>query len=282
MILPIGHEDGAVARAPRVTLGIVALCVLAHLWVVGHGDADRELERSWEEAVGFALEHPELSPPPGLVPEELVPVVAEARREGRGEPAPEHQRRLDELAARWQAARRAHPLFRHGLVPADPRPHALLAHLFLHAGWLHLLGNMLILWLSAPFLEEAWGRRRFTVFYLAAGLVAGTLYALQHRELDVPLIGASGAVAGIVAAYLMLHPWAHVTVLVFGLMTIRIHAYWLLGAWIAWQVANVLLMTASEVSYWSHLGGLIAGALLVLVLRRPGVPLFQRHFAHWP
>src|SRR5688572_32862368 len=77
MILPIGHEDGVVLRAPRVTLGIAALCVMAHLWVASRADADRELERSWSAAVEFALAHPELSRPEELVPAELGPLAAE-------------------------------------------------------------------------------------------------------------------------------------------------------------------------------------------------------------
>jgi membrane associated rhomboid family serine protease len=158
----------------------------------------------------------------------------------------------------------------------------VFTYTFLHGNWLHLAGNMIFLWVFGDNIEAAMGHLRFLLFYLLCGAAGGLAHISADPASIVPLIGASGAVAGIVAAYLMLHPWAHVTVLVFGLMTMRIHAYWLLGAWIAWQVANVLLMTASEVSYWSHLGGLIAGALLVLVLRRPGVPLFQRHFAHWP
>ena len=276
MILPIGHEDGAVARAPRVTLGIVALCVLAHLWVIGHADADRELERSWEEAVGFALEHPELSTPPGLVPADLAPLLAGARRERRvAEPVPEDQRRLDELVARWHAARRAHPLFRHGLVPADPRPHALLAHLFLHAGWLHLLGNMLILWLSAPFLEEAWGRGRFALVYLVAGLVAGALYALQHRALAVPLIGASGAVAGVLGAFLLLRGRSRIRFAVFlGFVgTFTAPAWVMLPLWFLGELLDALAGDVAGgggggVAYWAHVWGFLFGAVWAGVQQR--------------
>ena len=155
----------------------------------------------------------------------------------------------------------------------------LVTYTFLHGNWLHLAGNMIFLWVFGDNIEAAMGHIRFLAFYLLCGIAGGLAHLASEPSSMVPLIGASGAVSGIVAAYLMLHPWAHVTVLLFGLMTVRVHAYWLLGAWIAWQILNALLFSGGEVSYWSHLGGLLAGAALVVVLRRPGVPLFRRHTA---
>src|SRR5688572_8325216 len=274
MILPIGHEDGVVLRAPRVTLGIAALCVMAHLWVASRADADRELERSWSAAVEFALAHPELSRPEGLVPE-LGPLAADARDPRRLATAAADQRRLDELVARWREARARHPLFRHGLVPAAPRPHALLAHLFLHAGWLHLLGNLLILYLSAPFLEEAWGARRFAAFYLAAGLVAGGLYALQHRELDVPLVGASGAVAGVLGAFLLLRGRSRIRfAVVLGFVgTFTAPAWVMLPLWFLFELfdalaGDVAAAGAGGVAYWAHVWGFVFGVVFALVAQR--------------
>jgi membrane associated rhomboid family serine protease len=148
---------------------------------------------------------------------------------------------------------------------------------FLHGNWLHLAGNMIFLWVFGDNVEAAMGHARFIVFYLLCGVAGGLVHIASDPSSPVPLIGASGAVAGILAAYLMLYPMAHVTVLLFGLMTVRIHAYWFLGAWIALQAVNLLLFESSGVSYWSHVGGLIAGAGLIVVLRRPGVKLFKRH-----
>ena len=275
MILPIGHEDGVVLRAPRVTLGLAALCVMAHLWVSSQGEADRELERSWNAAVEFALAHPELSRPEGLVPAEPGPLVVEARDRRRLAAAAEDQRHLDELVARWREARSRHPLFRHGLVPAAPRPHALLAHLFLHAGWLHLLGNLLILYLAAPFLEEAWGPRRFAAFYLAAGLVAGGLYALQHRELDVPLVGASGAVAGVLGAFLLLRGRSRIRFAVFlGFVgTFTAPAWVMLPLWFLGELLDALAGDVAGgggggVAYWAHVWGFLFGVVWAAADRR--------------
>jgi membrane associated rhomboid family serine protease len=151
---------------------------------------------------------------------------------------------------------------------------------FLHGNWIHLAGNMIFLWVFGDNIEAALGHFRFLVFYLLCGAAGALAHVISEPGSVVPLIGASGAVAGIVAAYVLLHPWAHVTVLLFGLMTARVHAYWLLGAWIAWQVLNIVWFASGWVSYWSHVGGLVAGAGLVVVLRRPGVTLFQGHIAH--
>jgi membrane associated rhomboid family serine protease len=92
----------------------------------------------------------------------------------------------------------------------------------------------------------------------------------------IPLIGASGAVAGVIAAYLMLRPFARIVVLLLGIITVRIHAYWLLTAWILWQFINAMIIPSdTEIAYWSHLGGFVAGVVLVFPLRRPGVKLFE-------
>jgi membrane associated rhomboid family serine protease len=158
----------------------------------------------------------------------------------------------------------------------------LLSYMFLHGSWVHLTGNMIFLWVFGDDVEGALGHLRFLLFYLLCGISG----ALAHIATDpggvVPLVGASGAVSGVVAGYLMLHPWAHVTVLVFGLLTVRVHALWLLGVWIAWQVLNVLLFAVGGISYWSHVGGLAAGAALVVILRQPGVKLFRAHIDRRP
>ena len=93
---------------------------------------------------------------------------------------------------------------------------------------------------------------------------------------ELPLIGASGAVAGVIAAYLMLHPHVGVWVLAFKIIPLRINAGLVLGVWIAFQVVMVAFGDAGPTAWWAHIGGLIAGALLVVVMRRPGVPLFDK------
>jgi membrane associated rhomboid family serine protease len=114
------------------------------------------------------------------------------------------------------------------------------------------------------------------VFYLVCGIFAGLTHAWMMPESDMPLIGASGAVAGVIAAYIMLHPRVRVWVLAFRFIPLRISAALALGAWILTQLVMVALPQIGPVAWWAHIGGLVAGAALILVMRRPGVPLFDK------
>ena len=152
----------------------------------------------------------------------------------------------------------------------------LFTYMFFHADIFHLLGNMLFLWVFGDNVEDAMGHAKFLFFYLACGVFAGLFHAWMLPDSDLPLIGASGAVAGVIAAYLMLHPRVGVWVLAFKFIPLRISAGLLLGIWIALQVAMVAVSDAGPTAWWAHIGGLLAGAALILVLRRPGVPLFDK------
>ncbi|MHA1525263.1 MAG: rhomboid family intramembrane serine protease [Alphaproteobacteria bacterium] len=153
----------------------------------------------------------------------------------------------------------------------------LVTYIFLHGGWMHLLGNMLFLWVFGDNVEDALGHFRYLIFYLACGIFAGLAHALYVPSSQIPLIGASGAVAGVVAAYLILYPRVKVWVLVLMRIPLRLPAVYLLSAWIILQVFNALLADESDqIAWWAHVGGLAAGAVLVLVLKRDDVPVFGR------
>ncbi|MEM5583369.1 rhomboid family intramembrane serine protease [Roseibium sp. AS2] len=154
---------------------------------------------------------------------------------------------------------------------------SLVTYSFLHGGFMHLLGNMLFLWVFGDNVEDAMGHVRYLVFYLACAAAAGLAYAMMDTRSEVPLIGASGAVSGVVAAYLMLHPRVKVWVLFLGRIPLRLTAFWLLGAWVLYQIFNAVTAADSNVAWIAHVGGLAAGAVLVLVLRRRGVPLFDKN-----
>lgn len=157
-----------------------------------------------------------------------------------------------------------------------PPTGTLVTYAFLHGDVMHLLGNMLFLWVFGDNVEDAVGHVKFLAFYLLSAAAGGFLHLVMHPGSDVPLIGASGAVAGIIAAYLMLHPHVRLWVLALGRIPLRLKALWVLGFWVAFQLFNVLVDPDGQVSWWAHIGGLIGGAVLILVLRRPGVPLFDR------
>lgn len=155
-------------------------------------------------------------------------------------------------------------------------PLTLVTYMFLHAGWLHLIGNSAFLLVFGDNVEDALGHVRFVAFYLLCGVAAGLAHTLAQPGSDVPLVGASGAVAGVVAAYLVLHPNIRLWALVFMKVPLRVPAFWVIGTWICLQVWQVFAATDQDTAWWAHIGGLVAGAVLVVPMRRRGVALFDR------
>ncbi len=175
-------------------------------------------------------------------------------------------------------------LFGYAELPASlrivPPAVTLLTSMFLHGGLLHLLGNMLYLWIFGKGVETALGASRFLVFYLLCGIAAALTQALTDPMAEVPMIGASGAIAGTLGAYLVLHPRANVVVLIWILVLVRlisVPAVLLLGIWFALQLLSALSMNPGEpgVAFWAHVGGFVVGMALVLVMRPRGVVLMQ-------
>lgn len=162
-------------------------------------------------------------------------------------------------------------------VPAGgsvPPELTLLTSMFLHGGWDHLLGNMIYLWVFGDDIEEALGRVRFIVFYIVAGVAASLGFIALNPHSTTPLVGASGAISGVLAGYLMLRPCARVSVFVLRAV-IRVRAYWMIGGWVVMQLFFLLSHTEDGVAYGAHIGGLIAGASLFFVMRPAGVELFE-------
>jgi len=159
------------------------------------------------------------------------------------------------------------------LVPDDL---TYLTYAFLHGDVWHLGGNMLFLWVFGDNVEDALGHFKFLVFYLACAAAGAFAHGIVAPESQAPLIGASGAIAGVVTAYLMLHPRVKIWVLALGRVPLRLPAWILLALWILFQLGMMLLADDGEISWAAHVGGIVAGAVLVLVLRRRGVPLFDR------
>ncbi len=152
----------------------------------------------------------------------------------------------------------------------------LFTYAFLHADWLHLLSNMLFLWIFGDNIEDAMGHVKFLAFYLLCAVLAGLTHIAFNFNGNGPLIGASGAVAGVMGAYILLYPHAKVFVLFRIVIPIPlpIPALWMLGVWIATQVFYVVIGSEEPVAWWAHLGGVAAGALLAVPFKRREVPLF--------
>ncbi|WP_417711293.1 rhomboid family intramembrane serine protease [Roseibium aggregatum] len=153
---------------------------------------------------------------------------------------------------------------------------SVVTYSFLHGSFTHLIGNMLFLWVFGDNIEDAVGHLRYLLFYLLCAIAGGLAYASLDVNSDVPLIGASGAVSGVVAAYLMLHPRVKVWVLALGRIPLRLSAVWLLGGWIVYQIVNAVIASDSDIAWIAHIGGMASGALLIVFFRRRGVPLFDR------
>lgn len=178
---------------------------------------------------------------------------------------------VEDALALWPQELRAHP--------RDPREWLHLAgYMWLHGGLLHLAGNLLVLWVFGDNVEDALGPWRFLLLYGVAGMAGGALHSAVAPDPETPLVGASAAIAGVMAAYLLLYPRAKLFVLAFARLPVLLPASWFVAGWFA---VNLLEAATGghggnhDVAWWAHIGGFCAGLALVGPLRQPGVALFQ-------
>jgi membrane associated rhomboid family serine protease len=290
MIIPYGHEHTTVRRLPWVTFTLMGLCVLVFLLTaVTDHDVSEELAREYGEFSQYLGEHPYLELTPEfedflfeLVPEEQFRVSLEAARElGAKPPASrrllaQQQEQLNDIMARMLAiveeVKRS-PYYVYGLVPADMRPLSLITYQFLHGGILHLFGNLLFLFLVGPFIEDVWGRPLYLAFYLSAGAVSGLMFALHYPTVDGPLIGASGAVAGVMGAFLVRYWKTRIRFFYwFGIIftgTFTAPAWLMLPLWLARELLfaqawDVMAPGSGGggVAHWAHVWGFAVGMVV--------------------
>jgi membrane associated rhomboid family serine protease len=292
MIIPYGHEHTTVRRLPWVTFTIMGLCVLVfagtQFTATGHGDdqAVEGLGRIFE----YLVEHPYLELDPRFFDllrernvseqeiEEFRAILA-AMHQMAGEP-PDSSRRLAEEKEQLErlidefmgalAEVRNHPFYRWGLVPADLKLHTLVTYQFLHGGFWHLFGNLFFLFLAGPFIEDVWGRPLFAAFYLLSGAIAALMYALHYPNLEGPLIGASGAVAGVMGAFLVRYWKTNIRFFYWFFVVFRgtftAPAWLMLPLWFlrelffaqAWDVVSPGA-GGSGVAHWAHVWGFAFG-----------------------
>lgn len=152
-----------------------------------------------------------------------------------------------------------------------PEPLTLITYTFIHGGWMHLFANLAFLWVFADNVEDAYGHFGFLVLYFVCGIVAAAAHVLANPDSSAPLVGASGAVSGILGAYLVLFPKARVWVLLFMKIPLRISASWALVAWIGFQFLSLYLGEADGeviVAWWAHIGGFATGFLVTALFRK--------------
>jgi rhomboid family protein len=228
------HDENETQRPAVVTVAIIAACVLAWVFVQGAG-AEMPVAAS---VCNY-----------GLVPGELLGTVPAGTELPMGP---------DLVCA----------------TDAGPQLSHVFTHMFLHGSWMHLLGNMWFLWLFGNNIEDAMTRPRFVVFYLLCGLAAAALQVAASSHSAVPMVGASGAISGVMGAYLVLYPRVRVyTVVLLGffIQTIALPAWAMLIYWAVLQLLGGVSGIGAEgggVAFWAHVGGFLTGAALVKVFAR--------------
>jgi len=229
-------DENPTYLTPIITLGIIAVNVLAWVFLQGAG-SEQALARSVCEL--------------GLTPGELLRTA----HPGTVTPLGEHLECV---------------------ITNQPHYWTILTSMFMHGGWFHLLGNMWFLWVFGNNIEDSMGHGRFVVFYLLCGACAAGLQMVIQPNSTVPMVGASGAISGVMGAYILLYPRVRVHTLVtlgFFVTTIALPAYVMLGYWFLLQLllgaVGALSRMEGGVAFWAHVGGFIAGMALIRLFANP-------------
>ncbi len=297
MFFPIKHENMTARRWPLITLGLI-LANFAGFLCTHQAMEDQEdpLLSVKAHVLVLAAQHPEL-----MVPPEAQQLVADFRRYYRtkweelespddkaGDGADtqkesaddegELQKEMDAFATEYSKLKAASITERYAFIPARPELVAYFSAMFLHEGWLHLIGNMWFLWLAGFVLEDVWGRPLYLAFYLLAGFAGTQLYAWSDPGSLGASFGASGAVAGLMGAFLVRFPKLKIRLMWFfdvgfsGFWPIWVRAYWLLPLWLVMEIYYGKMSGQSDgVAHWAHVGGFMFGALGALALSYSGL-----------
>lgn len=294
MLLPLRHEGMQTRRWPVITIGLIAINVLIFLGT--HWKMDEEGAQYGPIKVHILLlaaAHPEVHMTPDAeqfvgdfrqhYPREWQKVQSSNRQLFDAwdakmrlmEDATEIQAEMDSLEAQYAEMRSTSIREKYAFVPAHPTAASYLTANFLHSGWLHLIGNMWFLWLAGVLLEDTWGRLIYSGVYLIAGAAALQFHAWSNPGSIVPLIGASGAVAALMGAFLVRFPGIKIEMfwlLLYRVYRFKAHAYWLLPLWVLMEVFyGSLFGQMSGVAHWAHVGGFAFGAVAALGLRYSGL-----------
>ena len=291
MFIPIGLDQDTVRRLPWVSFAIIGLNILSFVVLAPQvNSAEEALAKQRSETMEFWTRHPYLPFPEGLAPggisdaqREKLNLLTESVRSMTGRAHEDErevqkaQEQLDRLVDAYRAALADHPFMVWGLVPANARAVTWLTSLFVHAGFLHLLGNLLFFYLSGPFIEDAFGRPLFLGLYLASGAIANLAHIVSFPHSQAPLIGASGAIAGIMGAFLVRFATRKIRFFYFYFFfiirsgTVELPAWIVLPLWLAQQLFFAGLTAESGVAYRAHVGGFVFGALFAFVIKQLGI-----------
>jgi len=293
MIIPFGSEKTTVRRLPWVTFAIMGLCVLVFIptYVLSSNQDEELLAQKYGEVFEYLAAHPYLEVDPRFTEflqtywseEDVAEFKAylEAAKNFANDPPvsprklkeeqEQLQRVVDQLLAAWKEVKSG-AFTSFGLVPAHLKAHTLITYQFLHGGWLHLFGNMLFLFVTAPFIEDVWGRLLFPVFYLSAGAISALMFALHYPDSAVPLIGASGAVAGAMGAFLVRFWTTKIKFFVWMIIfwgPFKGPAWVAFPIWFGWEFLQARMWDTISpgsggggVAHWAHVWGFAFGLVV--------------------
>jgi membrane associated rhomboid family serine protease len=303
MFIPLGHESMEGRRWPIISIALVVLNFGIFLVTRGHIDAQNP-QRAEVRAhiILLAAMHRELT-----LPSNVAPMVTKFKQDHPGlwneaqsgnrdvadawdarvrlmEDPTALQQEMDSLAEQWATLEKSGFLENYAFVPAHPSGLSYITANFLHGGWLHIIGNMWFLWLAGAILEDTWGRVIYPLFYLVAGAAALQFHAWLNPGSLVPTLGASGAVAALMGAFLVRFPTTKIEVaVVLGLRSLsnlalgkglrfKAAAYWLLPMWLLMEIfSGAIFGQYSGVAHWAHVGGFVFGAAAALGLKYSGL-----------
>lgn len=294
MLIPLRHENMQGRRWPVVTFGIIALNVL--LFLCTHSIIDRQAPELGEvklHLVLLAAAHPELKVQDKAgefvryIRTKNAPLWAEAQKPDRDvvdawdarmrmkdDSAP-WQEEMDALGSAYTRLDAESLLNKYAFVPAHQTLLGLIGGNFLHGGWLHLIGNMWFLWLAGAILEDTWGRLIYPAFYMIAGVLAFQVHALVNAGSFTPTLGASGAIAGLMGAFLVRYPTTKIEMgwlVIYRFYRFKMFAYWLLPLWLLTEIfSGTVSGSSSGVAHWAHVGGFAFGALIAVIVQRSGL-----------
>ncbi|HLY99150.1 MAG TPA: rhomboid family intramembrane serine protease [Candidatus Angelobacter sp.] len=292
VIIPTGHQGLSARRWPIITIALIAINVFVFLLTISgleSGDAG-QLSQTRLHIRLLAARHPDLTisgdaqemvedfkknePEAWAHAQSQTRDVIdawEARMEFMGENTEKLQQEMDSLAAEYSTRTHESMVTQYGFVPAHPTPLSYITANFLHGGWLHLIGNMWMLWIAGLVLEDKWGRIIYTLFYFAAGAAALQFHAWLNPGSYTPLVGASGAVAGLMGAFLVRFPTMEIKLLWwvgFRIFRFEAKAFWFFPFWLLMEIfSGVLWGSTSAVAHWAHVGGFLFGVAIAFLLR---------------